>query len=74
MDALDRLLCARVDAENLIHHSDHDMKYLLIRCTERWIEIGIEASAGSIGHSYDNSLAGAIIQALKKEVVDQVGP
>ena len=48
----------------MIHHSDHGSQYLSIRYTERLAAAGIEASAGSVGDSYDNALARSSVHYL----------
>ena len=63
-----RLICRlllRHGTKGLIHHSDHGSQYLSIRYTERLAAAGIEASAGSVGDSYDNALAETIIGLYK---------
>ena len=74
LDALEQALYARVDTENLIHHSDRGVQYLSIRYTERLTEAGIEPSVGSVGDSYDNALAESIIGLYKTEVIHHIGP
>ena len=50
------------------------MQYLSIRYTERLLEAGIESSVGSVGDSYDNALAEAIIGLYKTELIRRRGP
>jgi putative transposase len=45
------------DQRRLIHHSDKGAQYTAIRFTQRLADVGIAASTGSIGDSYDNALA-----------------
>ena len=45
-----------------------------IRYTERLAEVGIEASVGSVGDSYDNALAETINGLYKTEVIRKRGP
>ncbi|KGN36223.1 transposase [Knoellia aerolata DSM 18566] len=57
LDALEQGIWARQheghDLAGLIHHSDRGVQYLAIRYTERLEELGIIASVGSKGDSYD---------------------
>jgi putative transposase len=69
LDALEQALYARKPVGNLIHHSDRGVQYVSIRYTERLAEAGIEASAGSVGDSYDNALAETINGLYKAEVI-----
>ena len=45
-----------------------------LRYTERLAEAGLDASVGSVGDSYDNALAEAIIGLFKAEVIHRLGP
>src|SRR5215217_5735084 len=58
----------------LIHHSDKGSQYVCIRYTERLVEAGIEPSVGSVGDSYDNTLAETVIGLFKTEVIRRRGP
>ena len=73
-EILDFLVNLSVPTKGLIHHSDHGSQYLSIRYTERLAAAGIEASAGSVGDSYDNALAETIIGLYKTEVIRTRGP
>ena len=44
-------------------------QYLALRYTERLADAGIEPSVGSVGDSYDNSLAETIIGLFKAEII-----
>lgn len=57
----------------LIHHSDRGSQYLSIRYTERIAEAGIELSVGSVGDSYDNTLAETINCLFTAEVIHRRG-
>ena len=61
-DALEQALHDRRPAHKggLVHHSDRGVQYVSIRYTERLANAGIEPSVGSVGDSYDNSLAETI--------------
>jgi len=74
LDALEQSLHARQAGHGLIHHSDRGTQYLSIRYTERLAEVGIEASVGRVGDSYDNALAETIIGLYKAEVIYARGP
>jgi transposase InsO family protein len=58
----------------LVDHSDRGTQYVSIRYTERLAEAGIEPSVGSVGDSYDNSLAETVIGLFKAEVIHRRGP
>ena len=74
LDALEQALFSRAETEGVVHHSDRGSQYLSIRYTERLAEAGMERSVGSIGDSYDNALAEAVIGLYKKEVIRRKGP
>ncbi len=74
LDALEQALYSRTRTEGLVHHSDRGSQYLSIRYTERLAEVGIEASVGSVGDSYDNALAESIIGLYKTEIIWPRGP
>lgn len=74
LDALEQALFARSKTEGVVHHSDRGSQYLSIRYTERLAEAGMERSVGSVGDSYDNALAEAVIGLYKKEIIRRKGP
>jgi transposase InsO family protein len=74
LEALEQALHARQPDGGLIHHSDRGVQYLSIRYTERLTDVGIEASVGSVGDSYDNAMAETIIGLFKTEVIYARGP
>lgn len=74
LDALEQALFSRSETDGVVHHSDRGSQYLSIRYTERLAEAGMERSVGSIGDSYDNALAEAVIGLFKKEVIRRKGP
>ncbi|MCV7307748.1 MULTISPECIES: IS3 family transposase [Mycobacteriales] len=57
------------DLRDLIHHSDRGSQYLSVIYTDRLAELGITASVGSRGDSYDNALAEAVNAAYKAELI-----
>jgi putative transposase len=70
LDALEMAIWHRHgDLDGLIHHSDRGSQYLAIRYTERLGEMGVVASVGSKGDSYDNALAETINGLYKTEVI-----
>jgi len=73
LDAVEQALHARKTDANLIHHSDRGSQYLSIRYSERLEELGIQASVGSTGDSYDNAMAETIIGLFKTEVIHARG-
>jgi putative transposase len=60
--------------QGLVHHSDAGGQYTAIRYTQRLAEAGAIASIGTVGDSYDNALAEALIALYKAELVDFEGP
>jgi len=74
LDALEQALWSRTKTEGLIHHSDRGCQYLSIRYTEKLSGVGIEASVGSVGDSYDNALAETINGLYKTEIIRRQGP
>jgi len=74
LDALEQALFSRSKTEGVVHHSDRGSQYLSIRYTERLAEAGMERSVGSVGDSYDNALAEAVIGLYKKELIRRKGP
>ncbi len=74
LDALEQALWSRCPGKGVVHHSDRGSQYLSIRYTERLAEMGVEPSVGSVGDSYDNSLAETIIGLFKIEVIHHRGP
>jgi transposase InsO family protein len=74
LDALEQAIHARKTDGSLIHHSDRGSQYLSIRYSERLEEVGIKASVGSTGDSYDNAMAETIIGLFKTEIIHARGP
>ena len=76
LDALEQALHDRQigEQDQLIHHSDRGVQYVAIRYADRLTEVGINASVGSVGDSYDNALAETINGLYKAEVIRQQGP
>jgi putative transposase len=73
LDALEMAIDVRERADQtlngLVHHSDAGSQYTAIRYTERLAEAGGIASIGSVGDSYDNALAEALVALYKTELV-----
>lgn len=76
LDALEQALHDRRPRhrDGLVHHSDRGSQYLSIKYTERLADAGIEPSVGSVGDSYDNTLAETINGLYKAELIDRCGP
>lgn len=53
LDALEQALWLRGKPEGVIHHSDRGSQYLSICYTERLAKASFNASAGSMGGSYE---------------------
>ena len=78
LDALEMAIDLRERADQtltgLVHHSDAGSQYTAIRYTERLAQAGGIASIGSVGDSYDNALAEALVALYKTELVGFEGP
>jgi len=75
LDALEMAIWRRASVlEGLICHSDAGSQYTSLRYTERLAEIGAAPSVGSVGDSYDNSLAESTIGQYKTELIRRQGP
>lgn len=76
LDALEMAIWSRqgVGLAGLVHHSDRGVQYLDIRYTTRLIDVGMVASVGSKGDSYDNALAETINGLYKAELIRRRGP
>jgi putative transposase len=75
LDALEMAIWRRARVlDGLVCHSDAGSQYTSIRYTERLAEIGAAPSVGSIGDSYDNSLAESTIGLYKTELIRRHGP
>lgn len=57
------------DLTGLVHHNDHGSQYLSVKYSGRLADLGIQASTGSVGDSYDNALAEAINALFKTELI-----
>jgi transposase InsO family protein len=75
MDALDMAVFSRRDqlVDGVIAHSDAGAQYVSVAYTERLAEIGARPSIGSIGDSYDNSLAESVNGLYKTELIRRQG-
>ena len=58
----------------MLRRPPESTRYLSIKYTERLAEAGIAPSVGSVGDSYDNALAEAVIGLFKAEVIRRRGP
>lgn len=76
IDALNQTIRQRCPEKGsgLAQPSAREPQYLSIRYTERLAEAEIDPSAGSIGDSYDNTMAETIIGLFKTEVTKLLGP
>ncbi len=75
-DALEQALHARHPARNsaLIHHSDRGSQYLSICYSECLAQVGLLASVGIWGDSYDNALAETIKGLYKEKLIHWCAP
>jgi putative transposase len=73
LDALKMALWTRAGAgqsvDGLIHHSDAGTQSTSIRYSERLTDVGAVASIGTVGDSFDNSLAESVKGLYKAECV-----
>ena len=60
--------------EGLVHHSDHGSNYMSMVYTNRVAELGAIPSTGTVGDSYDNSMAEAVNALYKAELIRRQGP
>jgi putative transposase len=75
LDALEMAIWRRASVlDGLICHSDAGSQYTSLRYTQRLAEIGAAPSVGSVGDSYDNSLAESTIGLFKTELIRRHGP
>jgi len=79
LDALEQAVWSRnhsgaTDLAGLIHHTDRGSQYTSIKFSERLAEVGVAASVGSVGDSYDNALAETINGLYKTELIKKHGP
>jgi putative transposase len=76
MDALEMAIFSRrlQLIDGVIAHSDAGSQYVSLAYTERLAEIGARPSIGSIGDSYDNSLAESVNGLYKTELIRRQGP
>lgn len=62
------------DVTGTIHHADHGSNYLSMVDAEAIANLGMVASTGSIGDSYDNALVEAVNGLYKTELIRRRGP
>jgi putative transposase len=79
LDAINHAIWVRrtegvTDLTGLIHHNDAGSQYTSIAFTDRMIEVGIDASIGTVGDAHDNSLAESINGLYKTELIKRAGP
>jgi putative transposase len=79
LDAIEHAIWTRrregiTDLSGLIHHNDRGSQYTSIAFTDKLIEVGIDASIGATGSSYDNALAETINGLYKTELIKPRGP
>lgn len=71
LDALEMALHARGRHDDLIHHSDRGVQYLSIKYSDRLSNVGVTASVGTKGDSYDNALAESFNGLYKWELINK---
>ena len=55
--------------DTLIHHSDRGAQHVSLAYSTRLADLGITASVGSVGDSYDTPLAESVNAAYKTELI-----
>ena len=69
VDALNMAAWTRhTDLEGLICHTDAGSQYTSVSYTDRIDELGVSASIGTVGDSYDNALAESVMGLFKTEL------
>ena len=69
VDALNMAAWSRGTSLNgLICHTDAGYQYTSVACTDRIDELGVSASIGTVGDSYDNALAESVMGLFKTEL------
>lgn len=79
IDAINQAIWVRrsegvTDLAGLVHHNDAGSQYTAIAFTDRLVEVGIDASIGTVGDAHDNSLAESINGLYKAELIKRTGP
>ncbi|MCG7448838.1 integrase core domain-containing protein [Corynebacterium aurimucosum] len=69
LQALNQAIVCAEETTGLIHHSDHGSQYVSVVYNERLAQHGIAASTGTVGNSYDNSLAENVNGSYKNELI-----
>ncbi len=69
LQALEMAAFINDTGEGLIHHSDMGTQYVSLAYSDRLTDLGITASVGSRGDSYDNALAESVNAAYKAELI-----
>jgi putative transposase len=64
----------REGQDKLVHHSDAGSQYTSFRFTQHLIDLGIDASIGTVGDALDNALAESTIGLYKTELIKPNGP
>jgi putative transposase len=59
--------------DKLVHHSDAGSQYTSFRFTQHLVDVGIDASIGTVGDAYDNALAESTIGLYKTELIKPQG-
>lgn len=71
LEALEHALATARRQENndLVHHSDRGGQYVAVAYTEKLADHGIQPFVGTVGDSYDNSLAETVNGLYKTELI-----
>ena len=60
---------AEASRDGLVHHSDRGSNYVSLAYSDALITAGVRASVGTVGDSYDNSLAETVNGLYKAELI-----
>ena len=55
--------------DRLVHHSDKGSQYTSLRFSQRLVDVGVSASTGSVGDSFDNAMAESLFSTIKRELI-----
>jgi len=74
LQALEMAAFMNHHGKQLVHHSDRGVQYVSLAYSDRLSDLGITASVGSRGDSYDNALAESVNASYKAELIRARGP
>ncbi|MEW6884450.1 DDE-type integrase/transposase/recombinase [Trueperella pyogenes] len=69
LQALNQAITSAKETSAVIHHSNHGSQYVSVVYNERLTNAGITPSTGTVGDSYDNTLAKKVNGSYKNELI-----